>query len=66
MRSSFRDKISKVKRHFQYNENSSRENIRLIKYDSIDNVFIHNRKYSSKRLSHCKYNENLLITRHTG
>ncbi len=44
VRSSFRDTISKVKKQFQ-----NEDRIHLIKYDSIDNLFIS--KNSSKRSS---------------
>jgi hypothetical protein len=67
VRSSFRDTISKLKKHFQPDENISKDRIHLIKYDSIDNVFIsNNQKTSSKRsCSHIDIsNRRFLLTRH--
>ncbi|CAF2478675.1 unnamed protein product [Rotaria sp. Silwood2] len=67
VRSSFRDTISKVKKQFQQDENSSKDKIHLIKYDSIDNIFIeNNQKYSSKRIYYPKdtiSNGKLILTR---
>jgi hypothetical protein len=64
VRSSFRDTISKVKKQFQHDENDCKDRIHLIKYDSIDNLFI--TKNSSKRSSsHIDIsNRRYLLTRH--
>ncbi|CAF0751664.1 unnamed protein product [Rotaria sp. Silwood1] len=66
VRSSFRDTISKVKKQFQHDENASKDKIHLIKYDSIDNLFIqNNQKYSSKQTYYTKdiSNGKLILTR---
>jgi hypothetical protein len=62
VRSSFRDTISKVKKQFQSDENDCKDRIHLIKYDSIDNLFLGNNKRSS---SHTDIsNRRLILTRH--
>ncbi|UJR36021.1 hypothetical protein I4U23_028760 [Adineta vaga] len=66
VRSSFRDTITKVKRQFQSNPFDSKERIHLIKYDSIDQLFVEtNSKTSSKRsCSHTDLsNGRVLLTR---
>ena len=58
IRSSFRDRISKLKK-----ENLSKDKIHLIKYDSIDNLFLSNdntHTSSQFNLSNRKY----FLTKH--
>lgn len=62
VRSSFRDRISRVKKQFQHDESDSKDRIHLIKYDSIDNLSITNHKRSC---SHTDLtNQRLILTRH--
>ena len=58
LRSSFRDTISKVKKQFQ---TDSRDQIHLIKYDSIDNLHMTNNKRSCSHID--LSNRRLILTR---